>query len=70
MTPGVRPASVDRGDQKRVMTPGEAMRAGADYLVVGRPVLDAPDPLGMVREIVADMARGFLVARSAPAQRA
>jgi orotidine-5'-phosphate decarboxylase len=63
VTPGVRPAPVGADDQKRVMTPGEAMRAGADYLVVGRPILGAPDPLAVVREMVADMAHGFLVAR-------
>ena len=43
LTPGVRPAWADKDDQKRVMTPGEAVRAGADYIVVGRPVLKATD---------------------------
>ena len=64
VTPGVRPASAAPDDQKRVMTAGEAMRAGADYLVVGRPIREAPDPLATVREMVADMARGFLAART------
>jgi orotidine-5'-phosphate decarboxylase len=41
LTPGVRPEWADKDDQKRVMTPGEAVRAGADYIVVGRPVLKA-----------------------------
>ncbi|HLK12962.1 MAG TPA: orotidine-5'-phosphate decarboxylase [Candidatus Binatia bacterium] len=64
VTPGVRPPSAALDDQKRVLAPGEAMRLGADYLVIGRPVRDAPDPLAMVREVVADMARGFLAARA------
>jgi orotidine-5'-phosphate decarboxylase len=70
VTPGVRPPSAAQDDQKRVMTPGEAMRAGADYLVLGRPIRDAPDPLAMAREVVADMARGFLAARTRPTVRA
>jgi orotidine-5'-phosphate decarboxylase len=59
VTPGVRPARAARDDQKRIMTPGEAIHAGADYLVVGRPIRDAPDPLAVVRELAADMARGL-----------
>jgi orotidine-5'-phosphate decarboxylase len=55
VTPGVRPASVSHDDQKRVMTPGEAVRAGADYIVVGRAILKAPDPTRAAREIVAEM---------------
>lgn len=70
VTPGVRPPSSEKADQKRVMTPGEAMHAGADYLVIGRPVRDAPDPLAMAREIVADMARGFLTGRTRTGARA
>jgi orotidine-5'-phosphate decarboxylase len=64
VTPGVRPAHGGVDDQKRVMTPRNAMRAGADYLVVGRPILAAPDPAAMAREVVADMAHGFLAART------
>jgi len=44
VTPGIRPAGSATGDQKRIMTPARAIKAGADYLVVGRPVLDARDP--------------------------
>ncbi len=44
VVPGIRPADVDHGDQKRVMTPAQAVRAGADYIVVGRPVTAASDP--------------------------
>ncbi len=69
VTPGVRPASGDRDDQKRVMTPGDAMRAGADYLVVGRPIRDALDPLRMAREIVTDMTDGYLASRARPEAR-
>jgi orotidine-5'-phosphate decarboxylase len=55
ITPGVRPAGSAAGDQKRVMTPGDAIRAGADRLVVGRPVTQAADPRGAARAIVADI---------------
>ena len=67
VTPGVRPADAGWDDQKRVMTPEEAIRAGADYLVVGKPIRDAPDPVEAARAIVAEMQRGFgsLLARSA-----
>jgi len=51
VTPGVRPATADRGDQKRVATPEEAIRNGADWLVVGRPIRDAPDRLAAARAI-------------------
>jgi orotidine-5'-phosphate decarboxylase len=43
--PGIRPSNAAMGDQKRVMTPAEAVRAGADYLVIGRPITQAPDPV-------------------------
>ena len=58
VTPGVRPPGTAAGDQKRVLTPAQAVAAGADYLVVGRPVLQAADPAAMVRTIAADMRRG------------
>lgn len=58
VTPGVRLPEDDRGDQKRVVTPAEAVRAGADYLVVGRPILRAPDPVAAARRFAAEMGRG------------
>ena len=56
VTPGVRPQGSDRGDQKRVATPAEATRAGADHIVVGRPVWAAEDPRAAARNILADLA--------------
>jgi orotidine-5'-phosphate decarboxylase len=55
VTPGVRPRTAAHDDQKRVLTPAEAVRAGADYLVVGRAILNAPDPLRAAAEISAEM---------------
>ncbi len=51
ITPGIRPAGAATGDQRRVMTPAEAVRAGADYIVIGRPVTGAPDPVAAARAI-------------------
>lgn len=56
VTPGVRPAGSSHGDQKRVTTPGAACSAGADLVVVGRPIRDAADPAAMARAIVAELA--------------
>ena len=56
VTPGIRPAGADSADQKRIMTPAAAVAAGADYLVVGRPILEAPDPTAAARAIVAEIA--------------
>lgn len=56
VTPGVRPAGSDSGDQKRVMTPGDAIRAGADHLVVARPIVAAPDPKAAAEAIQAEIA--------------
>jgi orotidine-5'-phosphate decarboxylase len=55
VTPGIRPAGSDVFDQKRVTTPREAMLAGADYIVVGRPILSADDPVAAARQIIAEM---------------
>ncbi len=55
LTPGVRPAWADKDDQKRVMTPGEAVKAGADYIVVGRPVLKAMDRKAAVEKILEEI---------------
>lgn len=55
VTPGVRPAGSSAGDQKRIMTPADAIRAGADQIVVGRPVTAAPDPGAAARAIVAEI---------------
>ena len=54
--PGIRPAGAEIGDQKRVATPAQAIRDGADYLVVGRPVTQAPDPRAAAQAIAAEIA--------------
>ena len=56
VTPGVRPEGAAKGDQKRVMTPRQARAAGADLVVVGRPLRDAPDPAAAARAILAELA--------------
>jgi len=58
VTPGVRPAFASLDDQKRVMTPAEAVAAGADYLVIGRPIAKAADPVDASRMIVDEIAGG------------
>lgn len=55
VTPGIRPADSNRNDQQRVMTPRDAVRGGVDYIVVGRPIIEAKDPVAAARAIVADM---------------
>ena len=57
VTPGVRPTGTDAGDQKRIMTPAAAIAAGADYLVIGRPVVGALDPRAATEAIVAEIAQ-------------
>ena len=56
VTPGIRPAGSAAGDQKRIMTPAKAIAAGADYLVVGRPIVEAADPKAAADAIVAEIA--------------
>jgi orotidine-5'-phosphate decarboxylase len=56
VTPGIRPAGSDAGDQKRIATPSAAIAAGADYLVVGRPIVAAADPKAAAMAIVAEIA--------------
>ena len=55
VTPGIRPAGADHGDQKRVMTPADAIRAGASHLVVARPIVKAPDRRAAAQAILAEM---------------
>jgi orotidine-5'-phosphate decarboxylase len=59
VTPGIRPAAAATGDQVRVATPAAAVRAGADYLVVGRPITEAADPVATADAIVAEMERAL-----------
>jgi orotidine-5'-phosphate decarboxylase len=58
VTPGIRLRAGERNDQQRVMTPREAVEAGVDYIVVGRPILEAKDPVAAARAIVAEMEQG------------
>ena len=55
VTPGIRPTGADFGDQRRVMTPTAAIRAGSDYLVIGRPITKADNPVGVLRSINASI---------------
>jgi len=59
VTPGIRPAESQRNDQQRVMTPADAVRAGVDYIVVGRPILEAQNRVKAARAIVAEMEEGL-----------
>src|SRR5256886_10238391 len=59
VTPGIRPAGSAAGDQKRIMTPACAISAGADYLVVGRPVMEAADPKAVAEAILAEIVQAL-----------
>jgi len=59
VTPGIRIAPQQSDDQRRIMSAAEAVRAGADYIVVGRPVLNASDPVHAVRQIVEEIAKAL-----------
>ena len=56
MVPGIRPAGSDHGDQKRIMTPHEALGLGATHLVIGRPITQSPDPAKAAQAIIATIA--------------
>ena len=55
ITPGIRPLAADKGDQQRIMTPTDALKAGSDYLVIGRPITQASDPLAALEAIHAEV---------------
>ncbi len=55
VTPGVRPGGAEVNDQKRVMTPSQALRAGSDYLVIGRPIIEALDPVQAAHSIISEL---------------
>lgn len=59
VVPGIRPAGSEKGDQKRVMTPAEAARAGSSHLVIGRPIYEASDPLKAYDEIAVEIAGSY-----------
>ncbi len=56
VTPGIRPVGADKGDQHRIMTPSQAIAAGSDYLVIGRPITKAADPLAALSDIHGSLA--------------
>ena len=63
VTPGIRPSGISNDDQKRVATPYDAIKKGADYLVIGRPIIRADNPLAAVRTVIEEMARGIEATR-------
>ena len=59
VTPGIRPSGTEKGDQKRVMTPFDALKAGSSHLVVARPIVKAADPLAAARSILTEMSQAL-----------
>jgi orotidine-5'-phosphate decarboxylase len=55
VTPGIRPTGSEKGDQKRIMTPSDAIKAGVDYMVIGRPILAAENPKAAAEKIVEEI---------------
>ncbi|WP_242600603.1 orotidine-5'-phosphate decarboxylase, partial [Erwinia billingiae] len=55
VTPGIRPAGSDAGDQRRIMTPQQAQQAGVDYMVIGRPITQSADPQATLKTILASL---------------
>jgi orotidine-5'-phosphate decarboxylase len=55
VTPGIRPAGSEKGDQKRIMTPGDAIKAGVDYMVIGRPIVAAENPKAAAEKVVEEI---------------
>jgi orotidine-5'-phosphate decarboxylase len=54
VTPGIRPIGAEPNDQRRTLSPADALKAGADFLVIGRPITDADDPRVALEQIIAD----------------
>ena len=63
VTPGIRPAGAQHGDQKRVVTPAVAVKSGASHLVVARPIIAAPDPRAAALAIIGEMESAYETAR-------
>jgi orotidine-5'-phosphate decarboxylase len=62
VTPGIRPSGSDQGDQQRIATPSAALKEGASYLVVGRPITQAPDPAMAAEAILQEIAEALAIA--------